>query len=360
MKKLSFLIGVTVVSTAGYYLFSQVNPSAVSPLTSSVLHNVTPTPKVVSVQNTSLFIPYWTLGAKEIDTQNYDQAIYFGVAAAKNGLATEDDGYKNIALFLQNTQSIKEKVLTLRMIDSKVNFSIFDDKNAQKKLLEQTISLAKQKGFSAILLDLEVASLPFNSVIEKISAFVEFASSEVKKNNLPFYLTLYGDTFYRARPFDVPAVTKNADRVYIMAYDFHKARGNPGPNFPYNGKDTYGYDFKSMVDNFSQKIDRKKLVVIFGYFGYDWKVDNKNNSTESLATPISYNEIRQKYLTNCQFKNCIAKRDMLSQETKVTYTDDKGDKHVVWFEDQESIEKKKTYLQEKGIGAVSYWAYSYF
>ena len=81
----------------------------------------------------------------------------------------------------------------------------------------------------------------------------------------------------------------------IMAYDFHKVKGNPGPNFPLNGKETYGYDLQKMTDDFLQFVPPEKLTIIFGLFGYDWVIDDKNNALQS-GEALSYLQIKQKFL----------------------------------------------------------------
>ena len=172
-------------------------------------------------------------------------------------------------------------------------------------------------------------------------------------------MTLYGDTFYRLRPFDVKSIANNVDEIMIMAYDFHKARGNPGPNFPLNGKEEYAYDMTQMVDDFQKYVPSKKLTIIFGLYGYDWAVDNQENA-QGTGKPITDHELTQKFLSSCQFKNCSVDRDSTSGELEIHYTDNSGVKHIIWAEDMESVGTKKTYLKQRGISSFSFWAYSYF
>ena len=133
---------------------------------------------------------------------------------------------------------------------------------------------------NGIVLDLEIAAIPFDSLVKKINKFTGTFYSASKKNNLTFSLTLYGDLFYRARPYDVKTLALNADSIMIMAYDLHKARGNPGPNFPLIGADKFGYDLTKMTDEFLQSVPPQKITVIFGVYGYDWLVTKKNSRSK--------------------------------------------------------------------------------
>jgi cortical fragment-lytic enzyme len=114
-----------------------------------------------------------------------------------------------------------------------------------------------------------------------------------------------------------------------------------------------------MIGDFLKKVPREKITVIFGMFGYDWKVGEKGQSI-SPATSLTLNEIQKQFLSSCHFTNCQMVHDNQSSEPQITYTDDQNTKHVIWFEDIHSVEKKKIFLKTKGIFSTGMWAYSYF
>jgi spore germination protein YaaH len=305
----------------------------------------------------SVFVPYWTLNRIPIGKE-YDQAIYFGITPTLNGINTAEPGYNALDTFHEEAVG-KEKILTLRMLDNTNNFKIIENKNTRTKVIQEALNEAKNGGFNGVLLDLEVSVIPFESVTKNIATFITEFNTEAERQGIDFYIAIYGDNFYRLRPFDVKTISENADMIMIMAYDFHKARSNPGPNFPLDGKEIFGYDFKSMIDNFTRQAPRQKLAVIFGLFGYDWTVDENGKGTET-AKPLSYYEISEKFLKNCTEKDCVVTRDPVSTETKITYTDAEGKKHIVWFEDMESVRKKEEFLKKRGINNISFWSHSYF
>jgi spore germination protein len=210
-----------------------------------------------------------------------------------------------------------------------------------------------------VVLDLEIAAIPFESVTNNISDFIVEFADNAKANDLKFVVATYGDTFYRLRPFDIKKIGSKADEVMIMAYDFHKSRGNPGPNFPLRGKDTFGYDMETMIADFSEKMDPKKLTVIFGMFGYDWPVDDKDKSVGN-GKSLAYIDSKKLFIDNCSFQKCEWHRDEQSAEIVVRYVDEKNKKHIVWFEDPTSVARKKDFLKKRGISSFSYWAHSYF
>lgn len=309
-----------------------------------------------SKESQSEFVPYWTI--TEGISSDATSLIYFGVSATASGIDRDEAGFQNLSRFTAYSSG-KKTYLTIRMLDQDTNFDILDNNTYQDRVITDSISVAQEYGFDGIVLDLELKALPFDSVIDQVNQFVSKFYQKTKENNLTFSVLVYGDTFYRVRPFDVKYIGENSDDVMIMAYDFHKSGGNPGPNFPKNGSKIYGYDYLELMDDFLAVVPPEKLTIVFGLFGYDWPVDEKNVAT-GTGEPLSFLQITSRYIDACPTESCILKRDEMSSEQTITYTDSDGIKHVVWFEDQKSIEAKKTLLRERGINSFSTWAHSYY
>lgn len=353
-----------VIGFAVFTLFIRVKQHIKKDLAQSLQYPTSvPTPTTIlhlstSATTRSLFVPYWSL-KPENDLGSYQQYMFFGISADENGINTQDASYKNIGNFETAVRAGGKTILVLRMLDSDTNIAILKKIASQDTIIDQTIAIAKKQRFSGVVMDLEIQALPFNNLEEQITAFTAKFYSQLRRNDLTFGITVYGDSFFRLRPFDIKNLAHNADQLMVMAYDFSKSRSNPGPNFPLQGKETYGYDLTKMADDFLQYVPLEKLMVVFGMFGYDWKVDNQGN-TVGLGEALTDNQIRQKFLDTCSFIDCSVRHDLRSSETEVTYTDSMGEKHIVWFEDMQSATIKQKYLQERGIDSFGYWANSYF
>ncbi|MBI4078918.1 MAG: hypothetical protein HY429_01330 [Candidatus Levybacteria bacterium] len=339
-----------------FYFGLKANQSL--PLQPSATDIPTPSQSPVQKATSAIFVPYWSF-TRTTNADEFDQVFYFGIAVDETGVNTQEIGYKKLAQFASTIPKEKETLLVVRMIDQENNFAVLKNPKVQEEIINQTTTLAKQYSFEGIALDLEVSSLPFESITKQITTFTKLFYDKAKKENLQFNVLLYGDTFSKIRPYDVVELRNYTDHILLMAYDFHKANGNPGPNFPFSGKETYGYDFQTMVTDFLNLVPKEKLGVVFGMFGYDWIVDDQNESV-GLATSLSLNQMQRRFVDGCNFSDCSAVRDSTSAEMKVEYIDQSGKKHVVWFEDKESYLKKKEFLEQKGITNISFWAYSYF
>lgn len=359
------LLGIALLFIGFVFSYSfrtetEAHPSEVAQKQESTQFN-TPTPESnaapVDEVEESVFVPYWNMtNLSEIN--DYDTAIYFGVSVTEDGINRTDQGFTNISTFTSNT-SHNKKLLTIRMLDTDTNLQILEDAKAQETVISDIVSITKEYGFDGIVLDLELSVIPFTDVTESITLFTKQLSTELSSADLIFQVALYGDTYYRSRPYDVKTIGEEADAILIMAYDFHKSRGEPGPNFPLSGQKTYGYDFKQMIGDFTKDIPEEKISVIFGKFGYDWKL-GKEGMPLTAATAFSLADAQGGFVPTCHYESCTVTRDEESQEMKVTFTDEEGYNHTAWFEDDDSIETKTAYLKEQGIGNVSYWVWGYW
>lgn len=363
MKKAFLLFVCLLAFVSFFFILKSVNKQEKlilnSPSPTQFLAKNIKQEKIGHITKKAIFIPYWTFGNEKIDTQDYNQLIYFGVSVNKEGIDKNDQGYKKLDQFMALSDSKKERLLAIRMTNSSLNSEVLRDKNLQKKIAEDSITIVQKYQFNGLVLDFELSGISFDSAIKQTSDFVNLFYSLAKKEDLFFSITLPGDTFYRFKPYDVPVLTKSADQIFVMAYDFYKARGNPGPNFPFKGRNIYGYDFTGMVDDFSKVVSKDKLTIVFGLFGYDWVIDSQKRSIEQ-GKALSFLKIKESFIDTCIYKNCLVRRDNDASETEITYQGKEGKNHVVWFEDISSIAKKEEYLLEKGINSVAFWAYSFF
>ncbi len=364
MRKVLALVIVLLLLTAGISSFLKYKLN--KDLSERIYTPTTPMPSPVPSQpitesksHGSLFVPYWTLSDNLIDTNGFEQVIYFGIKPDNQGINRSEQEERLLEKFNDLLPTDTQRLLALRMTKSQENLRILSDELWQQKIIDQTIEVAQKHKMKGVVLDIEISAIPFDSLIQQINKFIRNFYVASKKNQLSFTLVLFGDSFYRARPYDLKSLAKNADAIMLMAYDLHKPGSNPGPNFPLIGREKFGYDFAQMIDDFLKFVPAQKITVIFGMFGYDWIVNEKEQATQA-ARALSLSQIKQKFIAKCDFPKCDAARNKEAAETQIFYTDNNGKNHVLWFEDMESVKRKQEYLKTRGITSFSYWAYSYF
>jgi spore germination protein YaaH len=311
----------------------------------------------VTKSTSNIFVPYWNVPKDTSDLSNYDKIYYFSLTTDTNGLNKTNQNWEKMSDFLE--LQTKNKYLTISMLDFNQNLDILKDVKWQQKIIEDTIIVTKKSVFSGVVLDLEMSPSLSKNTPDEITEFIKDFYKSAKENNLEFYITLYGDVFYRARPYDVKALEKYCDKFLIMTYDLHKPSGEPGPNFPLEKGDKYPYDLKTLNSQLLQLIPPQKIEYIFGMYGYNWVVDETKKPIKP-AKSMSFLDIKKSYLDTCEWENCVIKRDELSGENEVDYIDEFLNYRIVWYEDKESVDRKIKYLKTTGISNFSFWTLGYF
>lgn len=375
MKGISILLLLGIVGvfiTVFYFRLKTDNlPGTYQSVTTAPESNVTG--KIRKKDNpgsSAIFIPYWSLDTiDESELRIYDRFFYFGVSPNLNGLNQDDLGYLNLETFAE--LPLENKYLTIRMLDPNINLDVLQDEKVQETIINETLQLLADYSLDGVALDLELTTSLNTDLVGQANKFVQSFYTKLKTKKKRFIVLLFGDSFYRKRPFDVKEISQNSDEIFVMAYDFHKAKGEPGPNFPLSGRSKYGYDFQKMIKDYLTYVPDEKITVIFGMYGYDWTVDEKRRPIKP-ARALSLNDIKKEFLEKCEWQDCVIRRDDQSAETEINYvkpyesTDLQGtpfytlDYHIVWFEDKKSVERKIEYLNKKGISKVGYWVYGYF
>ncbi len=362
MKSVIVLV-VIGLAMVGVYQFFQEPSSASKEEQANRVSMLSPVPvtqksKRAVKKNNTLFVPYWNPSVDAETKENYDTFVYFGVAIDQEGEILQDSGLAGIDVFVESTQG-KKQYLTLRMIDTDTNNVILEDTVKQKRIFEGIIPLLQQYEFDGLVLDLEMSAIPLTDLRNNISLFIQRFGDALQEADTRFAVTLYGDVYYRARPYDVKLIGTQVDEIMVMAYDYHKARGEAGPNFPFTGKSHYGYDFQEMIADYLTDVPPEKLTILFGMYGYDWTLGSQGKPLKA-AKARALTDIQDMIQPSCGLINCQIIRDEKTEEAKVIYKDDEGYGHELWFEDEQSAQVKIEFLDEAGIGSVGYWVYGYF
>lgn len=303
-----------------------------------------------------IFVPHWTF-SENLVTQKYSSIIYFGISINELGIDRNEKGYEKLISFSDLVEDGKSRYLTLRIIGDDADNDFLENINLQKKIGAEAAELSKEYKFDGVVVDFETSAFGFSSTEGRITQMYRNLQQEIKKNNLEFLVTIFGDSYYRARPYNIKEIGKISDGLVIMAYDFHKARLNPGPNFPLSSKDKYGYSLQTMIKDFEKDVAFEKIIIALGYFGYDWKMEN--GLSVGMAEPLSLNQINSRFIEKCEFRNCKVEKNSDS-ESVIRYEDTEGFSHEVWFENIESANKKIEFLNSIGINQIAFWAYSYY
>jgi spore germination protein len=96
-------------------------------------------------------------------------------------------------------------------------------------------------------------------------------------------------------------------------------------------------------------IPPKKILMGMALYGYDWTLPYTPGG--EFAEAIG----NQEAIDRAGKYGADIKYDEKSQSPYYNYRDERGNEHVVWFEDARSVEAKYKLASEYGLRGVSYW-----
>ncbi|MFE5322973.1 LysM peptidoglycan-binding domain-containing protein [Paenibacillus sp. NPDC056579] len=140
-------------------------------------------------------------------------------------------------------------------------------------------------------------------------------------------------------PFNYSVLGSVVDELVLMLYNEHGWPGSgPGPVV------SIGW-MKEVVGYALMKMPASKITAAVSVFGFDFNLTTKRNT---YATYQMAMDLAQKYNKEVIF-------DEKTQTPMFAYTDESGNQHEVWFENEQSIRAKMETAHQLGIRGIALW-----
>lgn len=236
-------------------------------------------------------------------------------------------------------QAKKEGVKVIPMVSNDFDGAkiskIINDPKLRKTHIRELVAKVVERDMDGIDLDYE-------GLLEKdrrmYAYFIQKLAAKLHKHDKILSVTLQakvkapGHT-QATKAQDWKKLGKYADRLRIMAYDFHWKTSPPGPIAP-----------KTWVDKIARfakkQIPPRKIIIAIGTYGYDWR--------SGRAKPITLDQARQ--LAKKSKKKI--QRDPRSEEL---YLRLKPGKPQIWIQDSGSLKAKLKIVKKYGLGGIVFW-----
>ena len=206
--------------------------------------------------------------------------------------------------------------------------SLFANRAARAKLIDQLTVFLANNHVAGVFFDFE--DLP-QAAIADYRTFL----AEAHARFAPRGWTIAIAVPVGNEDWDLPALARVTDKVFLMAYDEHENGGAPGPIASQAW-------FERMVANAARGIPASKLVVAIGSYGYDWH--------EGAGDPVDVEEAWQA----ARDSNVMPTFDRASLNTSFAYQDG-AVRHQVWLLDAASAYNQIAFLQKAGVASVALW-----
>ncbi len=204
----------------------------------------------------------------------------------------------------------------------------------QQAVVAEVVQVAKRCHAAGVVVDFE--NLPGRDRT-MLTAFVRRLHAAAQQAGLSVLVCLpERDTPDVGSAYDYAALGAAADRVMLITYDEHTPGSRPGPVSDWTNTDR-------VIKYALQEIPAGKLLVGAAAYGYDWR--------GSSAAEVSMAQAQQL----ARAHGAQVRWEARSQTPWFTYTDAKGQRHTVWFEDARSIAAVARLVQTYGLAGMAVW-----
>lgn len=214
--------------------------------------------------------------------------------------------------------------------DGNLIHRILHDKTKRERLINDIVKNLKKYELQGINIDFE--EFKENSD-EPIVAFQKELYE--KLNPLGYIVTqdiMAGDT-----DFNIKALSKYNDYMFLMAYDEHYSGSVPGDISSQKW-------IERILDETVKEIPSNKIILCIAGYGYDWQQN-------SQGTTVSYNEaiaLAKQYGATIKFNDN-------SYNNSFSYLDGNGKEHKVYFADAATNFNTIRFADEYGVAGTALW-----
>jgi spore germination protein len=234
--------------------------------------------------------------------------------------------------------------LTPAKFDPDLARAVIGDDVIKARLIRNFIVLLEHFGFSGINIDFE------NVYPEDRGFFTNFIR-DLKLAFEPngYLVTLAVPPKNSDEPespgkgaYDYQALGQWADFVFIMTYDWGVIGGPPMAVSPIN-------EVQKVLSYAVTKIPPDKILQGIPLYGYNWQLPYGPESLTTVVNLVNVIDLARRY-------HAVIQYDPVAQSPNFGYTDEKGQEHIVWFEDARSVKVKYKMSRSFNLGGVGFWS----
>lgn len=349
-------------------LFSR--PEPLSPLGQTWGVTVPPN---LSAKQTIGFLPYWLV--KEINRlPPVTEVVYFSLELDEEGEIVKRQNPQEVelgwyTLQQESTQNLLDAfkrqgagvTVAVTAFDNDRIDVLIHQSEVKQRAIETIAQAVQEYGFTGVNVDFEyVLSEPFqaNSGLA-LAQFVKDLQVRLKKDNpqAKVSVDIYVNGMIYDEPYDVTALSRVADQVIVMAYDFHAPGSDrAGPVAPLRSDGQY----RSIVEGIEAALEKKvalgKLVLGIPLYGYEWPTQTADFRALTLETGVLATSKRIGKLI--QEEEVRLEWDQQSLSPWLWYETD-GQIRQIYFDNDRSVSLKLQLADQLGLQGVAFWALGY-
>ncbi|WP_026695039.1 LysM peptidoglycan-binding domain-containing protein [Peribacillus kribbensis] len=230
---------------------------------------------------------------------------------------------------------------------SRLAHTILSSRDLQERLLDNIISVMQAKGYAGLNVDFENVRPAdrelYNQFLRRAAAVLHPRGYSLSTAVAP--KTSAGQQGPLVEAHDYPAHGDICDFVVLMTYEWGYRLGPPQAISPLN-------QIRNVLDYAVSVIPRNKIFFGFQIYARDWLIPHRQGQEAETFS-------QQEAIRRAVLHGAAIEYDPVSQSPFFRYTDSKGQRHEVWFEDARSAQAKFETALEYGVRGISYWVLGY-
>lgn len=267
---------------------------------------------------------------------SYVSPVWYRLNSDKRILEIKE-GKKDQIKALLKQNGVKIIPTIFNDFDGQRTSDFLKDRQKYQMQIQQLINLALKEGYKGYDLDFEEMN-PADK--ELFSEFVSKFAAKLHERNLKLVVSVHAQSGALSdrsatKAQDLGQISKYADFIRVMIYDYHNTKTGPGPI-------TLIENYKQVLEYTTRIVPAEKLVVGLPLYGYQWN-SNKNS-------PVEYQTVQE----IIEKSKASSKRDEVSYEQVINFFEN-GIENIVWMEDAESVIYKIKIAREYGIYQFIFW-----
>jgi spore germination protein YaaH len=324
------------------------------------------------------FLPYWLLDKAKDDYSSYlTTLVYFALTIDKDGTIKRSVNSRELEPgYWALTSGAADKFLMTHKDKMKLSLAVFsgdqddimsiigDPRQNALNLVNDVAPIMSKYGFTDLNLDIEGTGFASAEARMKFGEFVANLRNEMDSRKLgTLSVDMIPVDFVRDDHLGDPRqIGRYADRVIIMAYDFHSFGSFvTGPNAPLYGTESVAeFDTNAAVNAAVRTIGAEKILLGVAFYGYSWETigDFPRAATLPSSGLVMSNKDVADFLAKCM--NCAKKFDDSALESYVIYkNEDTGTYSQIFYPDEKSIKYKVDYIKNNNLAGAAIWALGY-
>ncbi len=233
--------------------------------------------------------------------------------------------------------------------DSDIIQSLLTNREAQDNLIANIKNTLSEKNYYGVDLDFEYIpaenSGDYAALIEKMAGELRPMGKSVSIALAPKLSDTQTGILYEGH--DYASQGAAADFVTLMTYEWGYTYGPPQAVAPIN-------EVERVISYAVGEIPPQKIMMGIPNYGYDWTIPYREGTAARTISNTGAINLAVSRGATVEF-------DPVAKAPYFYYTDDEGNRHVVWFEDARSIRAKLELVDKYGLRGVTYWTVnSYF